>query len=230
MHELCAAAALGKARHSMRYAVVADSLASLRAQLTDFSAVLKKQPTPAGPLKIAFVFSGQNSQWWAMGRQLYRREKIVRQVWNECDELCRKLRGPNLLEELLAEEAASRLNETEIAQPALFALQAGITELWRSWGIQPDVVFGHSVGEATSAWASGAFSLEETFRVVIARSRWQAKQRGLGRMLAVLAFPRRKAHAGWISSAAGSRSRHSMRQGNSCSQVRLQRWRKSHLP
>jgi acyl transferase domain-containing protein len=72
MHELCAEAALGKAQHPIRYAVVADSLASLRTELASFRGALKNQATPAGKLKIAFVFSGQNSQWWAMGRQLFR--------------------------------------------------------------------------------------------------------------------------------------------------------------
>jgi acyl transferase domain-containing protein len=119
------------------------------------------------------------------GPAAFSREKIVRELWEQCDVICRKLGGPNLLDELLADEAASRLNETEIVQPALFALQAGVSELWRARGIQPDVVLGHSVGEASAAWASGAFSLEKILRVVIARSRWQAKRRGLGRMLAV---------------------------------------------
>lgn len=182
LRDLCAAAALGKSHHPLRHALIADSLASLQMQLL----ALRESTAPAltGPPKIAFVFCGQGPQWWAMGRQLYESEKIVRDMWEQCDVLSRKLGGPNLLEALLADEASSQLSRTDIAQPALFALQAGLVELWRAWGIEADMVIGHSVGEAAAVWVAGIFDLEEIFRVIIARSRWQQKMHGLGRMLA----------------------------------------------
>jgi acyl transferase domain-containing protein/NADPH:quinone reductase-like Zn-dependent oxidoreductase/NADP-dependent 3-hydroxy acid dehydrogenase YdfG/acyl carrier protein len=178
--ELCAASALGKSHHALRAAVVADSLATLQSRLLALPA---SEPAAARP-KIAFVFSGQGPQWWAMGRQLYHREKIVREAWKQCDDICRKLGGPSVLDALLATETNSLLSRTDIAQPALFALQAGLVELWRAWGIKADMMIGHSVGEAAAAWAAGIFDLEGIFRVVIARSRWHAKMHGLGRMLA----------------------------------------------
>ncbi|MEP6956053.1 MAG: type I polyketide synthase, partial [Chthoniobacterales bacterium] len=180
LRDLCAATALGKSHHPLRRGVVADSLSDLRKQL----AAAQPPAAPAARPKIAFIFSGQGPQWWAMGRGLYEREKIVREFWERCDAICRAQGGPNLLNELLAAEAASRLNQTEIAQPALFALQGGLVELWRAWGIEPDAVLGHSVGEAAAAWAAGLFDLEEIFRVILARSRAQATTRGQGRMLA----------------------------------------------
>jgi acyl transferase domain-containing protein/NADP-dependent 3-hydroxy acid dehydrogenase YdfG/acyl carrier protein len=179
--ELCASSALGKAHHPVRAALVVDSLASLGNQLL---ALREIEPATARP-KIAFVFSGQGSQWWAMGRQLYHREPIVREVWEQCNSICRKLRGPNLLASLLSTEADSQLSRTEIAQPALFALQAGLVELWRSWGIEADFVVGHSAGEVLAAWAAGIFDFESALRIVIARSSRQAQTHGLGRMLAV---------------------------------------------
>ena len=182
LRDLCAAAALGKSHHPLREAFVADSLQSLQTQLVSRS---ESATSPAsGRPKIAFVFSGQGPQWWAMGRQLYEQEKIVRDIWEQCDSICRKLGGPNLLAELLATEAESQLGRTDIAQPALFALQAGVTAVWRAWGIEADVIIGHSVGEAAAAWAAGIFDLEGIYRVIIGRSRWQAKLHGLGRMLA----------------------------------------------
>jgi acyl transferase domain-containing protein/predicted amino acid dehydrogenase/acyl carrier protein len=183
--ELCAAVALGKSHHPIRAAVVAGSLGELKQQLLE----LRVPEAAAARPKIAFVFCGQGPQWWAMGRQLYASEPVVRQMWDECDAVCRKLGGPNLLEVLLASEAESHLNRTELAQPALFALQTGLTQLWRSWGIEADAVLGHSVGEAAAAWAAGIFDLEGIFRVILARSRWQAKTHGLGRMLAVALSP-----------------------------------------
>ena len=69
-------------------------------------------------------------------------------------------------------------------QPALFTLQASLVELWRTWGIEPDTVLGHSVGEAAAAWTAGIFDLDGILRVVLARSRWQATTHGRGRMLA----------------------------------------------
>ena len=181
LRALCAASALGKSHHPVRAALVADSLGALRSQLL---ALPEPEPPTTHP-KIAGVFSGQGPQWWAMGRQLYRREPVVRHTWEQCDSICRKLGGPKLLDALLADEADSQLSRTEIAQPALFALQAGVTELWRAWGIEPEMVVGHSIGEAAAAWAAGIFDLEGIFRVIIARSRWQGKTRGLGRMLVV---------------------------------------------
>ncbi|HEY2140106.1 MAG TPA: type I polyketide synthase, partial [Chthoniobacterales bacterium] len=185
LRDVCAAAALGKSHHPLRHAFVADSTASLRSQLLTFAeSSTDPLPAPAQP-KIAFIFSGQGPQWWAMGRELYEREKVVRDFWGRCDAACRIMGGINLLEELLADEKDSRFDRTDIAQPALFTLQASLVELWRSWGIEPDAVVGHSAGEAAAAWAAGIFDLEGIFRVLLARSRWMEKTRGLGRMLAV---------------------------------------------
>ena len=183
LHDLAAAAALGKSHHPLRGAIVADSLASLRAQLLTLRKSATELPPALPRLRIAFVFSGQGEQWWGMGRQLYESEKIVRDTWQECDELCRTLGGPHLLEALRADESRTQLKRTEIAQPALFALQAGLVRLWRAWGIEPDMVVGHSVGEAAAAWTAGICSLEAILRVIICRSRQQARLRGLGRML-----------------------------------------------
>jgi acyl transferase domain-containing protein len=178
--ELCAAAALQKSHHPWRHALVVDSAEALRADLHTLPAAA---PTAARP-KIALVFSGQGPQWWAMGRALYRREAVMRDMWRQCDAACRALGGPALLDALLADEADSRLDHTDIAQPALFTLQAGLTELWRTWGIEPDVVIGHSVGEAAAAWTAGIFDLETIFRIILTRSRWQETTRNRGRMLA----------------------------------------------
>lgn len=184
LRDLCAAAALGKAHHPLRRAFVADSLPDLKSQLRASSAAPGEPAHASVRPKIAFIFSGQGPQWWAMGRQLYQRERVVREMWERCDATCRTLGGIDLLDALLADESSSRLDRTEVAQPALFALQAGLVELWRSWGIEADAVLGHSVGEAAAAWTAGIFDLDSILRIVLTRSRWQSTTHGRGRMLA----------------------------------------------
>jgi acyl transferase domain-containing protein/acyl carrier protein len=175
-----ASAALGKSHLTLRDAVVANDRASLIDRLRS-----PREPAQlAVPARMAFVFSGQGSQWWAMGRQLYQEEPVVRAMWQQCHEACVRLGGPDLLAALLADEADSALNRTDLAQPALFALQAGIAELWRSWGVVPSAVIGHSVGEAAAAWAAGLFDLDGIFRIILARSRAQHRTHRQGRMLA----------------------------------------------
>jgi acyl transferase domain-containing protein len=118
-----------------------------------------------------------------MGRQLFAEEPRFRETVEQCDRLLRAWLGFSVLERVEAEEDA--LDHTEVAQAALFSLQVGLTVLWRSWGIEPDAVVGHSIGEVAAAWASGALSLEEAARVVALRGRSMEPARGLGKMAAV---------------------------------------------
>ncbi len=109
---------------------------------------------------LTFVFSGQGPQWWAMGRQLLEEEPVFRDVINRCDELIAKLGSSwSLLRELSAEESDSRIGETAIAQPAIFAIQAALAALWQSWGVTPNAVVGHSVGEVAAAYVAGRLTL-----------------------------------------------------------------------
>ena len=89
------------------------------------------------------------------------------------------------MEELAADESQSRLDETEFAQPAIFALQVALAALWRSWGIVPDAVVGHSVGEVAAAHVSGALSLEDAVAVIYHRGRLMERGTGKGKMAAV---------------------------------------------
>jgi acyl transferase domain-containing protein/NADPH-dependent curcumin reductase CurA len=135
--------------------------------------------------KLAFVFSGQGPQWWAMGRELFEAEPVYRQTVEEIDRLLQPYIGWSLVEALNADEGTSRLDQTEVAQPALFALQTALAALWRSWGIAPDAVVGHSVGEIAAAYVAGALTLDDAVRVVYHRSRLMQRATGHGRMAAV---------------------------------------------
>ncbi len=135
--------------------------------------------------KLAFVFSGVGSQWWAMGRQLWSEETVFREVINQCDDLLRLHASWSLCEELTASKQRSRINETQIAQPAIFSVQIALAALWRSWGIYPHTVVGHSVGEVAAAYVAGVLSLEDAILVIFYRSRVQARAAGQGKMLAI---------------------------------------------
>ena len=91
----------------------------------------------------------------------------------------------DLLEELTRDEASSRLGETEIAQPALFALQVALAAVWRSWGIEPHALVGHSVGEVAAAHLGGVLSFDDAVKVICHRGRLMQRATGLGKMAAI---------------------------------------------
>jgi myxalamid-type polyketide synthase MxaD len=136
--------------------------------------------------KLVFVFSGQGSQWFGMGRRLLEQEAVFRDVIERCDRAMRAYCDWSLLAELLIADAArSRLNEVDIVQPALFAIQIALAALWRSRGIEPQAVVGHSLGEVAAAYVAGALSLDDAVRVVCHRSRLFKRTIGQGAMAAV---------------------------------------------
>ena len=96
-----------------------------------------------------------------MGRQLLAQEPVFRRSVDEVSELFGRFAGWSLLDELKADERASRMQETRVGQPAIFALQVGLAALWRSWGVEPAAVFGHSAGEMAATYIAGVLSLEE---------------------------------------------------------------------
>lgn len=133
----------------------------------------------------AFVFSGNGCQWEGMGKQLLQQSATFHRTITEIDTLFSRYGDFSLHTELAGLNGAGRYEYTEIAQPALFALQVGITEVLRENGIHPTAVIGHSVGEVAAAWASGALSLAAAVKVIFYRSHYQGKTKGQGQMTAV---------------------------------------------
>jgi acyl transferase domain-containing protein/acyl carrier protein len=135
---------------------------------------------------IVFVFSGQGSQWVGMGQELLANEPLFRTIVEQIDVLLRHEGADwSLLHELAAGVGQSRLEETQIAQPAIFALQVALAGLWRAWGIVPDAVIGHSVGEVAAAHIAGVLTLSEAVRLVFHRGRVMQKATGLGKMAVI---------------------------------------------
>ncbi len=184
---VCFTASARRSHHEHRLALVGKSKAELIAPLEAFLKGEKRagRKETDEPRKLALVFSGQGPQWFAMGRQLLQESPVFRQKIEECDALLRAHASWSLLEELQREEAASRLDQTEIAQPAIFALQVALAEVWRAWGLVPEAVVGHSVGEVAAAHVAGALSLAEAVRVIVHRGRLMQRATGLGKMAAV---------------------------------------------
>ena len=133
---------------------------------------------------LVFVFTGMGPQWHAMGKELYENEPVYQEFVDRADRLFTKVAGWSILAEMQKDESCSRMYETTIAQPANFVLQAGLFELYRSLGITPKIVTGHSVGEVAAAFASGTLSLEAALEVSFYRSQLQSTLAGTGGMLA----------------------------------------------
>lgn len=180
-----------KAHLENRLTVCASSLEELAQNLESYASGqlikgMANSKEEAGKYnKVVFVYTGMGPIWWAMGRELLQKDEVFRSVIEKCDKLTKKIAGWSLMEELTADEANSKLDQPQFAQPANFALQIALTEVWKSLGIVPEAVVGHSVGEVASTYAAGIYSLEDAMTVSIHRSIVQQKAMGKGTMLAL---------------------------------------------
>jgi acyl transferase domain-containing protein len=190
--DVCYTAARGRSHFSHRLAIIADSTSQLREQLRAFVEGRKLDAAASGQLgtaarpKVAFLFTGQGSQYSGMGRRLYETRPVFREAVDRCADILR----PHLdrpLASLLFASADSALDETAYTQPALFALEYALAQLWRSCGIEPDAVIGHSVGEYVAATIAGVFSLEDGLRLIAERARLMQSLPREGAMVAVFA-------------------------------------------
>lgn len=134
---------------------------------------------------VAFIYSGNGAQWAGMGKQLLAESERFAAILADLDARMGPLAGLSVIAELQAPVGESRLDDTSVAQPLLFALQVALTICLREQGIFPKAVSGHSVGEVAAAWAAGALDLEQAIRVICMRSAAQGWTRGAGRMAAV---------------------------------------------
>ncbi len=191
--DVCFTANEGRAHFAHRAALTAATRDELGAKL---SALAAGEPAaegkgatvaPSDAPEIAFLFTGQGSQYAGMGRALYETQPVFRSALDRCAELLGEIEPGRKLLSVLYGENAALLDETRFTQPALFAIEYALAEMWMSWGVKPSFALGHSIGEYVAACVAGVMSLEAALTLVAARGRLMQALPAGGGMAAVLA-------------------------------------------
>ena len=180
----------GRSHFGCRLAVVGKDGEEVRGRLEAAGKGMRAEGMWRGQVesrpRVAFLFSGQGAQHGGMGRELYETQPAFRRAIERCGEILKgKLRWP--LTEVMWGAQSGLLDETEFTQPAVFALEYGLAQLWRSWGVEPGAVMGHSVGEYVAACVAGVFGLEEGLELVAQRAGLMQRLAQPGEMAAVSA-------------------------------------------
>jgi acyl transferase domain-containing protein/acyl carrier protein len=231
--DACHTAAVGRAHLPHRLALVAASgpaAASLLAAVADGSTPpgVQRAQAPAETPRIAFLYTGQGSQYAGMGRELFAAQPVFREAIERCARLMDASLEVPLTTLLFDAEQAGRLDQTAFTQPAIFAIEYALTQLWRSWGVQPTAALGHSLGEIAAACAAGALSLEDAVALVLARSRLMQALPAGGAMAVVFASPERVGaaiapHAARLSIAAINGPEHTVVSGDATALAEVRR-------
>lgn len=191
--DACFTAGAGRSHFGHRLAVTGTSAEDLATALRNH---LAGRPAGAGAAgaepgarpKIAFLYTGQGSQYVGMGRSLYAEQPVFRDVIDACDAALLGPLGRSLVDLLYGPDASEdELKQTGFAQPAIFAVEVALSRLWQSWGIEPAVVCGHSIGEYAAAHIAGVLCLEDALAIVAARGRLMQELPAGGAMAAIFA-------------------------------------------
>ena len=186
----------GRSHFAVRLAVIANNTATANAALRAF---VSDEPHPAlhggssepgnAADEIVFLFTGQGSQYPGMGHGLYNHSPVFRDVIDHCDSLIGQDDDGRTLKSVLFPRVPddASIHATAWTQPALFAIEYAVTQLWQSWGVKPAAVIGHSVGEYVAACVAGVFSLEDGLRLIVERGRLMQALPAGGTMAAIFA-------------------------------------------
>jgi len=189
--DLCYTTNVSRSQFAFRFAAPARSVAELKKQLTAWLRTVVEDAVslrPTDRARIAFMFSGQGSQHVGMAAQLYRTHSVFRNAMDRCHVLAQPYLEQGLLDVIFAAASDEALvNRTDYTQPALFAVEYALAELLNSWGIAPDGMIGHSLGEFAAACAAGAIALEDAIRLVTARGALMHRLPGGGAMVSIMA-------------------------------------------
>ncbi|MDJ0649138.1 MAG: SDR family NAD(P)-dependent oxidoreductase [Xenococcaceae cyanobacterium MO_188.B19] len=193
LEDVCFTSNLGRSHFKYRFAVVADSIDNLPNKLRETSPDVLNRNSDSNH-KIAFLFTGQGSQYLEMGKSLYKNYAVFRNNLDKCAEILQDYLDENILDIIFAdaknsnqETRLNKINSTKYTQPILFSLEYALAKLWMSWGITPDIVLGHSLGEYVAATIANIFNLESALKLVASRSKLMAKLTNNGVMYVVFA-------------------------------------------
>ncbi len=193
--DVCYSANTGRSDFNHRAAIACDSRESLHKGLTTLAVGKASPSVKRGQLKgitrpkVAMLFTGQGSQYPQMGRELYQTEPVFRAAIDECNEILRTGLTESLLTVLFpnTSEDEELINETGFTQPALFALEYAVARLWRSWGVEPSILLGHSVGEYVAATIAECMTLNEGLGLISERARLMQQISLPGKMAVIFA-------------------------------------------
>ncbi|MCC9607070.1 aminotransferase class I/II-fold pyridoxal phosphate-dependent enzyme [Blastopirellula sp. JC732] len=180
---------VGRSKLETRQGLIVDSREAAITQLRKIAGTAPSEESGAKrrKLKTAFLFTGQGSQYFGMSKTLYETQPIYRATLDRCAEILAQYDVPLL--EILFGADADAVNQTAYTQPALFAVEYSLYELWKSWGVEPDMVIGHSVGEYVAACAARVFSLEDGLKLIALRGKLMNSLPAGGGMAAISAGP-----------------------------------------
>merc|ERR1712178_472443 len=192
--DICYTANIGRADFDHRLAFISSHRQELVEKFKQYkqgenvTGICSGQLTSKTTTKIAFLFTGQGSQYVQMGRQLYNTQPTFKKIIDQCSQILEKYLEVSLLDVLYPDDETSTLiDQTAYTQPAIFALEYALAKLWESWGVKPDIVMGHSVGEYVASTVAGIFSLEDGLKLIAARGRLMQQLPAGGEMVAVMA-------------------------------------------
>ena len=170
------------------FTIASDSESAFNQLLSDKAAAIKSSEVKAIPSNFAFLFPGQGAQYLQMGKALYDHENVFRNAVDQCAELLQEAYNYDIrtiiYPDTNSEDAENRLKDTQYTQPALFVIEYALSQLWISWGIQPTILCGHSIGEFVAAHLAGIFSLKDALLLVAIRGKLVSHLSG-GSMLSV---------------------------------------------
>src|SRR5438876_5984439 len=189
--DICYTAGLHRTHHDYRLAIITHSRQHTQHNLEIFLhnetgiELVSGHKIANKRHKIAWIFPGQGSQWPGMGRDLLKQEPVFRTSIEACDRAISPYIDWSLLNLLQENEEHADLKRINVIQPLLFAIEVALAALWRSWGIKPDVIVGHSMGEVAAAYVAGMLSLNDAAWIICSRSKLLLRTSGKGAMAAV---------------------------------------------
>ena len=186
--DICYTASAGRTHFNYRMAIAVKSVAQLREKLANFAAGTSKgiiyNEVEVKSDRLAFLFTGQGSQYAKMGVRLYQTQPVFKAAVDRCAELLEPYLDRSLLEIL---HDSSLLNRTIYTQPAIFVLEYALAQMWLDWGIEPSALIGHSIGEYVAATVAGVFDLADALKLIATRGKLIQGLSQPGEMYAVLA-------------------------------------------